>query len=220
MAAGSSPSAGKPASSSKPTIRGSHREYEQDPGEEGHRPWSLSEAEVEGRAQAWELFDFFRKRVPGFAQARMGFSGPCVGVRSSRQIVGIHKIAVDELFQRRRYPDLISHCGYPVDIHSPDGAGTEHRHFPYGAYYNVPLRAMLPREIGNLAAAGRCISADFEAQAFLRLSPPRGGPGTRGGSRRAKRRGRGPLRRRGSARSAGPSGSRGLPERRKRAGQS
>jgi hypothetical protein len=140
-------------------------------------PWSLTEAEIEGRAQAWELYQFFRKRIPGFAEARLGFSGPCVGVRSSRQIVGLHKVTVEELFERTRYPDLISHCGYPVDIHSPEGAGTEHRHFPYGAYYNVPLRALLPRNIGNLAAAGRCISADFEAQASLRLSPHAGALG-------------------------------------------
>ena len=151
-------------------------------GKKSTDPWSLSEAEVEGRAQAWELFEFFRKRIPGFSGARMGFSGPCVGVRSSRQIVGLHKIGVDELFERKRYPDLISHCGYPVDIHSPEGAGTEHRHFPYGAYYNVPLRAMLSREIGNLATTGRCISADFEAQASLRLSPHAGALGHAAGA--------------------------------------
>ncbi len=140
-------------------------------------PWSLSDAETEGRVQAWELYEFFRKRVPGFSRAKMGFSGPCVGVRSSRQIVGMHKITVDELFARRRFPDLISHCGYPVDIHSPDGSGTEHRHFAYGAYYNVPLRSMLAKEIANLATTGRCICADFAAQASLRLSPHAGALG-------------------------------------------
>ena len=146
-------------------------------GKKSTDPWSLTEAEMEGRRQIWELYEFFRKRVPGFSEARMGFSGPFVGVRSSRQIVGRHRIAVEELFERTRFPDLISHCGYPVDIHSPDGSGTEHRHFEYGAYYNVPLRAMLPREIGNLVTAGRCISADFAAQASLRLSPHSGALG-------------------------------------------
>lgn len=140
-------------------------------------PWSLSEAETEGRAQIWELFRFFRDRVPGFSKAQMGFSGPFVGVRSSRQIVGLHRIGVEELFERTRYPDFVSHCGYPVDIHSPDGAGTEHRHFPYGAYYNVPLRAMLATERVNLVTTGRCISADFAAQASLRLSPHAGALG-------------------------------------------
>ncbi len=140
-------------------------------------PWSLSDAETEGRVQAWELYEFFKKRVPGFSRAKMGFSGPCVGVRSSRQIVGMHKITVDELFARTRFPDLISHCGYPVDIHNPDGSGTEHRHFAHGAYYNVPLRSMLAREISNLATTGRCICADFAAQASLRLSPHAGALG-------------------------------------------
>jgi hypothetical protein len=146
-------------------------------GKKSTDPWSLTDAEIEGRAQIWELFEFFRKRVPGFTDARMGFSGPFIGVRSSRQIVGLHRITVDELFERKRFPDLISHCGYPVDIHSPEGAGTEHRHFPYGAYYNVPLRVMLSREAVNLATTGRCVSADFEAQASLRLSPHAGALG-------------------------------------------
>lgn len=140
-------------------------------------PWSLSDAETEGRIQAWELYEFFRKRVPGFSRVKMGFSGPFVGVRSSRQIIGMHKITVEELFCRTRFPDLISHCGYPVDIHSPDGSGTEHRHFAHGAYYNVPLRSMLAKEISNLATTGRCISADFAAQGSLRLSPHAGALG-------------------------------------------
>jgi hypothetical protein len=114
-------------------------------GKKSTDPWSLTEAEMEGRRQIWELYEFFRKRVPGFSEARMGFSGPFVGVRSSRQIVGRHRIAVEELFERTRFPDLISHCGYPVDIHSPDGSGTEHRHFEYGARYRVAAATRRPR---------------------------------------------------------------------------
>jgi hypothetical protein len=146
-------------------------------GKQSTDPWALSEAEIEGRAQIWELFEFFKKHVPGFSNTQMGFSGPFVGVRSSRQIVGIHKIDVEELFTRTRFPDLISHCGYPVDIHNPDGSGTEHRHLPYGFYYNVPLRSMLTPEVRNLVTTGRCISADFAAQASLRLSPHAGALG-------------------------------------------
>ena len=40
---------------------------------------------------------------------------------------------------------------------------------------------MLPKNISNLLVAGRCVSADFEAQASVRLSPSAGAIGQAAG---------------------------------------
>ncbi|MBQ8146990.1 MAG: FAD-dependent oxidoreductase [Clostridia bacterium] len=60
---------------------------------------------------------------------------------------------------------------YDIDIHSPDGEGTSHHYFKDGEYYQIPYRALIPRNTKNLLVTGRCIGADHEAQASLRIMP-------------------------------------------------
>jgi hypothetical protein len=58
-----------------------------------------------------------------------------------------------------------------MDIHSPDGTGTSHHWFPEGFWYTIPYRSLLPRDLDNLAVAGRCLGATHEAQAAVRIMP-------------------------------------------------
>jgi hypothetical protein len=51
-------------------------------------PDDLTRAEVEARAQVMQLFEFFRRDVPGFARARIAATATQIGVRESRRIVG------------------------------------------------------------------------------------------------------------------------------------
>lgn len=41
--------------------------------------------------------------------------------------------------------------------------------FPTPAYYDIPYRSLVPVEVDNILVAGRCLSADFEAQSGCRL---------------------------------------------------
>ena len=43
-------------------------------------------------------------------------------------------------------------------IHNPEGTGTSHYYFKEGTYYTIPYRSLMPKNIKNLLAAGRCIS--------------------------------------------------------------
>lgn len=134
-------------------------------------PIGLTEAEVEGRRQVWELYPFLKTHIPGFEQARMTYSGPRIGIRSSRRLDGAYQLTVQDLFAQRKFDDAISACGYPIDIHSPDGESTDSRFFPHGAYYTIPLRSLLNHQVPNVLAAGRNISCEFAAHASLRVSP-------------------------------------------------
>jgi hypothetical protein len=144
-------------------------------------PWSLSEAEVEGRKQALELEKFLKKRIPGFENAQVEYTGPFIGVRSSNQIVGMYTLTVEDLIACKRFEDTIAHAGYPVDIHSPDGEGTLHRHLKWGDMYSIPYRCVINPKVDNLITVGRCISATFEAQAGIRTTPTCGAIGHAGG---------------------------------------
>ena len=51
-------------------------------------PDDLTRAEVEARLQVMQLLEFFRRRVPGFGNARLAATGTQIGIRESRRIVG------------------------------------------------------------------------------------------------------------------------------------
>ena len=60
---------------------------------------------------------------------------------------------------------------YDLDIHNPEGSGTSHYFFKGGEYYSIPYRSLIPKGARNLLVCGRCISADHEAQAAIRIMP-------------------------------------------------
>lgn len=140
-------------------------------GESPVEPLSLSRAETEGRRQVREIFAFLKARVPGFEQARIEMSGPCIGVRSSRRMLGDYVLTAEDILENRLFEDDIAMCGYPIDIHSSDGAETNSRFLRWGTFYGIPYRCLTNSAVPNLMAAGRNISCTFEAQASTRLSP-------------------------------------------------
>ena len=86
-------------------------------------------------------------------------------------IDGLHILTGKELVECARFEDSIACGNYDIDIHNPDGAGTSHHYFEDGEYYQIPYRSLVPQEVSNLLVAGRCISADHEAQASIRIMP-------------------------------------------------
>lgn len=148
--------------------------------------YQRSEAESIGRQQVRELVEFLRKECPGFENSYLVRTGSQIGIRSSRQIVGSYTVKAADLFEERKFDDVIAHGGYPVDIHSlkkgeeneiPEGI----KKFDWGTMYSVPYRALINDKIHNLITVGRCISAEFEAVGALRVSPMAGATGHAGG---------------------------------------
>ncbi len=140
-------------------------------GKSGLDAADLTAAEIEARRQTQELAHFFISNVPGFEQAYLQQTGTQIGIRESRRIRGEYILTEDAVLNAKKFPDGIARCAYPIDIHNPNGAGTELRGVPEGDYYEIPYRCLLPLEIDNLLVAGRCVSATHEAQASLRVMP-------------------------------------------------
>jgi len=131
----------------------------------------LTAAEFEARQQAHELARFLVSDVPGFERAYLQQSAAQIGVRESRRIRGQYALTADDVVQARKFPDGIARSNYPIDIHSPTGAGTDIRGVAEGDYYEIPYRCLLPQGIDNLLVAGRCVSSTHEGQAALRIMP-------------------------------------------------
>ncbi len=134
-------------------------------------PDDLTRAEVEARAQVMELFDFFRKRVPGFEHARLAATGAQIGIRESRRIVGAYTLTRDDVLNARPFHDAVARSAYPIDIHNPSGSGTTTQRLAPGQSYYIPYRCLVPMGVERLLVAGRCISTTHEALASTRLTP-------------------------------------------------
>lgn len=147
-------------------------------------PEDLTQAEILGRKQCEEVYQFLRKRVAGFEQAKIAFTGPAIGVRGSVQIEGQYTITDMDIVTCKEFEDTIAHGAYPIDIHPPEGADDamfDVVKLKPGDYYHIPYRALIG-EMDNLITVGRCISATFEAQAAIRVSPIAGAIGHAGGA--------------------------------------
>jgi hypothetical protein len=134
-------------------------------------PDDLTRAEIESRLQAMQLVVFFRRRVPGFASARIAATGTQVGIRESRRIVGRYTLTRDDVLQARRFEDAVARSAYPIDVHNPSGSGTSTQRLAPGASYEIPYRTLVPVNREELLVAGRCISTTHEALASTRLTP-------------------------------------------------
>lgn len=152
------------------------------------KPEELTKAEIEGRRQCEEVYDFMKKRIPGFENSKLAFTGPTIGVRGSAQIVGQYTITERDIVTCEGFEDTIAHGAYPIDIHPPEGSDDDMFNvvkLENGAYYSIPYRALIG-DMKNLITVGRCISATFEAQAAIRVSPIAGAIGHAGGAAAAK----------------------------------
>lgn len=134
-------------------------------------PFDRSRAEMLAREQVVEMFHFLRENFEAFRHADLLFTASEIGVRESRMIDARHILCAEDLIAGTKFPDAIAAGNYDMDIHSPDGTGTSHHWFPEGFWYTIPYRSLLPRDLDNMAVAGRAVGATHEAQAAVRIMP-------------------------------------------------
>lgn len=134
-------------------------------------PEEVTEAEVLARKQVYEIYDFMKRHADGLENSFLMMTAAEIGVRESRMIVGDYVLTEQDCKNCVKFEDAIAACNYDIDIHNPEGTGTSHYFFPAGAYYTIPYRSLIPKNINNMLVAGRCISSDHGAQASYRIMP-------------------------------------------------
>jgi hypothetical protein len=135
-------------------------------------PAKLAKAELEGRKQVDEGIQFYRKYLPGFENVQLKDLARQIGVRESRQIIGLYTLTGEDVVSGRQFEDVIAQCCYPVDIHEPNCDGTTLKAVRGPGHYDIPWRCLVPKSgPSNLIVAGRCISATHEAMSSFRVTP-------------------------------------------------
>lgn len=133
--------------------------------------FDVTKAEIEAREQVYEIFEFLKENFEAFKNSELMITAPEIGIRESRMIKGEYILTGEDLKDLTKFEDSIALGNYELDIHNPEGTGTSHYFFKDNEYYSIPYRSLLPKEINNLIVVGRCISANHEAQAAIRIMP-------------------------------------------------
>lgn len=136
---------------------------------DGTRKEDLTYAEIESRLQMEEIVNFLKKKVPGFKKSYLLISAPQVGVRETRRIIGKFVLTEEDVLTPHHFEDCIAHNAYPIDIHNPLGEGTVIKTLPWGKFYDIPWRTLLPQRVDNLIVCGRPISSTHEAHSSVRI---------------------------------------------------
>jgi hypothetical protein len=135
-------------------------------------PDQLTAAEMQGRADAWTMFERWKRDVPGFEEAYFISSGPYMGVRETRRIIGRYVFTENDIKQDRRFDDAIATGCWYLDMHpneaTPGSAQTTLGYQP--GPYDIPYGSILATKVNNLLVAGRCHSATRWAASSTRVT--------------------------------------------------
>ncbi len=122
---------------------------------------------IEGRASILRLSNFCKKYLKGFENSYISSIANSLGIRVSNRVKGKYLYTAEDLRTGKKFEHPVVISNYPIDVHSnkKDQSTLEKVY----QEYQLPIESLMVKD--NLFVIGRCISADFEAQAALRIIP-------------------------------------------------
>lgn len=138
-------------------------------GLDGSSSVDLTQAEIEGRRQVMRSFGIIKRECPGFQRSYLIETSVQVGVRETRRAVGEYAVSGEDVRGGRKFPDAVARANYGVDIHGQKSERSVMEYLAEGEYYEIPVRALIVKEVENLLTAGRSISSTREGHAALRI---------------------------------------------------
>ena len=132
----------------------------------------LTRAEMQGRKDAWTIFRILKENLPEFKDAYFISSGPFIGIRETRRLVGKIVLTEQDIRGARKFDDAVATGCWYLDVHpnrtTLASANEAPREQPDP--YDIPYSALLSKEISNLVVAGRCHSATAVAASSTRVN--------------------------------------------------
>jgi hypothetical protein len=133
----------------------------------------VTEATIRGRAEVHKLVNALRKLGGPWKDVQIVASPEHIGVREGRRVHGLYEVSTQDLIDGARHDDAVCNVRFPVDIHSIDPTKNKaimHDHKIKARPYDIPLRALIAKDVDALMTAGRCISGDFVAHSSYRVT--------------------------------------------------
>lgn len=133
---------------------------------------AITEAMIRARREIHIQVAALRAHGGVWSDMRVVATGAQIGVREGRRIHGRYEVTGEDLLRGARFEDAVCRVTMGIDVHSTDPKKTKiveakpHRSQPY----DIPLRALIARDVDGLLMAGRCISGDFIAHSSYRVT--------------------------------------------------
>jgi ribulose 1,5-bisphosphate synthetase/thiazole synthase len=122
----------------------------------------LTDGEIEGRHRAVLAVEALKRFMPGCEEAKLRNFGMTLGVRDTRKIDALYNMTGDDVRGQGRFEDSIGIFPEFVDGYGILLLPTT------GRYFHIPYRALVPKGVGGLLVAGRCIGGDKISHAATR----------------------------------------------------
>jgi hypothetical protein len=145
--------------------------------EYGVKPWDAAEvtaATVRARAEMNRMVAGLRALGGPWEGLQIVATAEQIGVRDGRRIRGRYTVLQDDLAQGIRHEDAVARVTFGIDVHALSADDNQkHAIMPKpikAKPYDIPLRALIARDVDGLMMAGRCISGDFIAHSSYRVT--------------------------------------------------
>ena len=137
-------------------------------------PGQVTQATIRARAELHEIVGALRGVGGPWSKAEIVATGEQIGIREGRRIQGRYSLSAEDLQSGLKHPEAVCKATFPVDVHSLTKEEGQLR--GYSAHglkvrpYDIPLKALVAKDVDGLLMAGRCISGDFFAHASYRVT--------------------------------------------------
>jgi hypothetical protein len=143
----------------------------------GIKPWDAAEvtaATVRARAELNRIVNALRGLGGPWEGIQIAATAEQIGVRDGRRIRGRYVVTEQDIIVGARHEDAVVRPTFGVDIHAVTAELNRTKSIENKGIkvkpYDIPLRALIARDVDGLMMAGRCISGDFIAHASYRVT--------------------------------------------------
>ncbi|HCN27749.1 MAG TPA: FAD-dependent oxidoreductase [Verrucomicrobiales bacterium] len=145
--------------------------------EYGVKAWDAAEitaATVRARAEMNKMVAGLRALGGPWEGIQIVATAEQIGVRDGRRIRGRYVVLQDDLANGARHDDAVTRVTFGIDVHALSADDNKkHAIMPKPVKmkpYDIPLRALIAKDVDGLMMAGRCISGDFIAHSSYRVT--------------------------------------------------
>ena len=134
----------------------------------------VTEATLRARGELHRIVRALRRLGGPWEGVQIVATPEQIGIRDGRRIKGRYFMTRDDLVAGTRQDDAVVRATFPVDIHALSADDNRKAAYHDAGVktrpYDIPLRALIARDVDGLMMAGRCISGDFIAHASYRVT--------------------------------------------------
>ncbi|TDU81006.1 FAD dependent oxidoreductase [Prosthecobacter fusiformis] len=146
--------------------------------EYGIKPWDAAEitaATVRARAEMNKMVNGLRSLGGPWEGIQIVATAEQIGVRDGRRIMGRFTVTEEDLVKGARYDDGVTRATFGVDVHATSAEHNQNKAPIHVTNikvkpYDIPLRALIAKDVDGLMMAGRCISGDFISHSSYRVT--------------------------------------------------